>query len=504
MRLSKQNYLLIAVLVGETLCILFGAIWFARWLDQTWTTASSRQVLSNNTIVASQFARIVEQMDLQNVLLGSREWERVQAAVEEAELPNEGYLTVTRTSTGALICHPNLGDNPELAKTMPGQIHLNDGVETHPIVKWVATQGGARGTALVDGDRCYVAVRQIPNLDLNVIAHQRHALVRRSITRAIWTSYGLGLVILVSVLLATAYIGHRVIPAYQQRLVELKEEDERTFHARVGEMTKTRNATIFGLAKLAESRDTDTGDHLDRIREYVMLLAGAMQEAHDEIDDAFIHDLGFASSLHDIGKVGIPDEILLKPGRLTPDERKVIERHAVIGGECLAAIEAQGEDDFLHLARTIAYSHHERWDGSGYPHGLKEADIPLAARIVAVADVYDALTSKRPYKEAMDHQAARDLIVAESGSHFDPDVINAFIAQENEFALRSDRSESENECRENAEHRDPDEPEDELAAEEATDVSADATGKPEAGEPDAQKSAEAPEPAQEDATPVEA
>jgi HD-GYP domain-containing protein (c-di-GMP phosphodiesterase class II) len=163
------------------------------------------------------------------------------------------------------------------------------------------------------------------------------------------------------------------------------------------ELVRTRNAVIFGLAKLAESRDNDTGEHLDRIRSYVEILSNDLSDHFSDIDAEFTRNLSLASSLHDIGKVGIPDSILLKPGRLTPEERSVMQIHTVIGGECLDAIHARlGNNPFMHMARQIAYYHHERWDGNGYPHQLKEEDIPLVARIVAVADVYDALTSKRP------------------------------------------------------------------------------------------------------------
>jgi len=200
------------------------------------------------------------------------------------------------------------------------------------------------------------------------------------------------------------------------------------------ELMRTRNAVIFGLAKLAESRDNDTGEHLDRIRKYVEIISSDLANHVADLDEEFTRNISLASSLHDIGKVGIPDSILLKPGRLTPEERSMMQIHTVIGGECLDAIHARlGDNPFMHMARQIAYYHHERWDGNGYPHQLKEYDIPLVARIVAVADVYDALTSKRPYKRAMSHLESRAIIVAGSGSQFDPEVVAAFLRHEHEF-----------------------------------------------------------------------
>ena len=196
---------------------------------------------------------------------------------------------------------------------------------------------------------------------------------------------------------------------------------------RLSEHVRLRNALIFGLAKLADYRDTDTGEHLERICAYSRLLAEQLQGRHDEIDENWLDSMTLASSLHDIGKVGIPDAILLKPGRLTPDERRSMERHAVIGADTLMAIRSRlGDDELLTLAIQIALSHHERWDGTGYPYGLRGEQIPLAARIVALADVYDALTSERVYKAAMPHEEAVSIILDGRGTHFDPDVVRAF------------------------------------------------------------------------------
>jgi HD-GYP domain-containing protein (c-di-GMP phosphodiesterase class II) len=220
----------------------------------------------------------------------------------------------------------------------------------------------------------------------------------------------------------------------QQSIAMSNASLEEQVQLKTSELYRTQNAIIFGLAKLAESRDTDTGEHLDRIRKYVTILADDLSSVHPQLDKNYIRNLGFASSLHDIGKVGIPDSILLKPGRLTIGERKVMECHTVIGGECLEAIQQRlGENEFMNMARDMAWWHHERWDGAGYPHQLAGEEIPLVARIVSVADVYDALTSKRPYKKAMSHEKSRDILTQGKGSQFDPDIIEAFLRHESEF-----------------------------------------------------------------------
>jgi PAS domain S-box-containing protein len=198
-----------------------------------------------------------------------------------------------------------------------------------------------------------------------------------------------------------------------------------------------RAATILGLAKLAEYRDEGTGTHLERIREYAKLLAEEMAgipSYREHIDQRYIEDIYQSAILHDIGKVGIPDAVLLKPGELTGEEFEVIKCHTLFGGDAITAIQSQIEGrSFLNIGREIAYSHHEKWDGSGYPHGLRGGEIPLAARIVAVADVYDALTTKRFYKEAFSHEKARQIILNLRGNHFDPEVVDAFLALEGQF-----------------------------------------------------------------------
>jgi putative two-component system response regulator len=218
---------------------------------------------------------------------------------------------------------------------------------------------------------------------------------------------------------------------------------------RLKEAVSTRDALIFGLAKLADYRDTDTGKHLDRICEYSALLARTLQRRGAPISDPWIERLRLAASLHDIGKVGIPDDILLKPGRFTPDERRVMERHAAIGADTLIAIRARlGQDEFLDMGIDVALQHHEKWDGTGYPGGLAGEGIALSARIVALADFYDALTSRRVYKEAAGHEETRELIAENRGRHFDPAVADAFESVHEEFnAIRLRLQPSEDEQR---------------------------------------------------------
>ncbi len=206
---------------------------------------------------------------------------------------------------------------------------------------------------------------------------------------------------------------------------------------RMEQLHKTQGAAMVGLAKLAEARDPETGMHLERMSNYSRLISeelSTLPEYSLYIDDDYIQDIHNSSPLHDIGKVGIPDAILLKPGKLTKQEFEIMKQHSAIGGDSLRAADQQlGGESFLTLGKEIAYYHHEKWDGTGYPEGLKGTDIPLSARIVAIADVYDALTSKRIYKDAIPHDRAREIIIDSSGSHFAEDIVRAFLRREQDF-----------------------------------------------------------------------
>lgn len=194
------------------------------------------------------------------------------------------------------------------------------------------------------------------------------------------------------------------------------------------ELRRTRNATITTLSALAEFRDVDTGEHVARVARMTTEIAHLLAQDNDEIDAEFLEQVGMASILHDTGKIAIADSILLKPGPLTPEERRTMEQHVVFGYEHLAKASQRTEDGaLLSMAAQVARHHHERFDGKGYPDGLQGEVVPLSARIVALVDVYDALTCKRPYKEAWPQDRAIELIKAESGRHFDPAVVEAFV-----------------------------------------------------------------------------
>lgn len=221
---------------------------------------------------------------------------------------------------------------------------------------------------------------------------------------------------------------------------ECETQDQKHYQESISktkDLIQTRDAVIFGLAQLAESRDSTTGTHLEKIAMYSTRLASAMRRDdrfREQISPAFIRLIGVSSALHDIGKVAVPDSILLKEGPLSPEERELMQEHVNSGTECIENIERRlGSCNFLQMAREVASGHHEFWNGQGYPHGISGKDIPLAARIVSVADVYDALRSERSYKKRMDHDKTVEIICQQSGKQFDPEIVEIFLRIQYQF-----------------------------------------------------------------------
>jgi len=231
---------------------------------------------------------------------------------------------------------------------------------------------------------------------------------------------------------------HLQLKAGQDFLKDKNTYLESEVYRRTREVQAIQDVTIFTMASLAETRDNETGNHIRRTQHYVKALALKLR-SHPRFagfcTDATIELLFKSAPLHDIGKVGIPDRILLKPGKLTPDEFTIMKTHAVLGSEAIVQAEQQlgTPVEFLRFAKEIAHYHHEKWDGSGYPDGLAGDNIPIAARLMAVADVYDALISRRVYKPPFPQEKAVAIITEGKGKHFDPDIIDAFIAILPEF-----------------------------------------------------------------------
>ncbi|MHC4948618.1 MAG: HD-GYP domain-containing protein [Planctomycetota bacterium] len=381
------------VAAGQLVGLVVGAAWFSGWLEDALTEiAQSRGDLVQASVTEAVAAAVVAIEPGAAPDAATRA--RLQSLVEGSVLPDGGCLSIVGPD-GAVICRPGPPDAAEppvvAERTLPGGLRLR-------------THRPARAAAAV--------------ID---------PFVGRTMTIILW------LVALLVIL--PAIVTAVVMRMHEQRMNAVQSNLEGIVDRRSRSLVQSRGAVIHGLAKLAESRDNQTGKHLERIGRYVRILGDELARANPDLDEAFLDTLVETSSLHDIGKVGVPDGVLLSPGRLTDEQREIIEKHPLIGGDTLLAIKRQWEEDaFLVTACEICFAHHERWDGRGYPFGLSGELIPLAARIVALADVYDALTTQRVYKPAMSHDEARRIIEEGAGSHFDPQVVEAFVRREDEFA----------------------------------------------------------------------
>lgn len=231
---------------------------------------------------------------------------------------------------------------------------------------------------------------------------------------------------------------HLALKAHADFLRDKSDFLEAEVTKRTREVVAIQDVTILAMASLAETRDSDTGNHIRRTQFYIKALAEHLR-THPRfaavLSENYINMLFKSAPLHDIGKVGIPDRILLKPGRFEPEEFEIMKTHTTLGRDAIEHAERQlgMTVEFLSMAKEIALSHQEKWDGSGYPQGLAGENIPLSARLMAVADVYDALISRRVYKEGMPHEKAVAIIQDGRGNHFDPDIADAFVALQNEF-----------------------------------------------------------------------
>lgn len=288
------------------------------------------------------------------------------------------------------------------------------------------------------GDGAHIAVAYwIERLGLRMVMHRSRQDIAQAATAPLASLTGLGALTWVWTSILLGIATYMVVARFHD---EAEKERNKTVSEQLHQrqtLLRTRDAVIFGLAKLADSRDPETGDHLERISVYSTTLASVLRhhpKYAQEINSSFLRLIGISSALHDIGKVGIEDRILLKPGPLTSSERARIQAHAEIGGRCLRDIEQRlGSSNFLQMAREIAFAHHERWDGTGYPNKLKGEEIPLAARIVAIADVYDALSSRRVYKGPRTHEECVKVISEAAGKHFDPEMTQVWLTIEGKF-----------------------------------------------------------------------
>lgn len=422
---SKPAWLLIGV---HTFCLSIG-FWF---LAQLLISSTEHQVLQDSwqelTVDASAIAEAATTIN--GTKADSANIRRLQDAADKAAVTGPNAVVLVRkdwtvlksVSTPASDGWPAgesmrwRSDRPAHSKAEP----LQGRVET--------TNGSYAAVAYLTGDmQAYVVVYDARGLN---------STWRSSVIAAL--PFAVGIAFLWTWVLSSAATYLLSARLNSDELRRTAQSDRDALKS-AQDLVRTRDAVIFGLAKLAESRDPETGQHLERISLYSTRLANALRafpEYQGIVTPSYVRLLGISSVLHDIGKVGLEDNVLLKPGRLNAEERHKMQEHTLVAGDCLREIEQRlGASNFLQTAREIALHHHERWDGNGYPMGLAGEEIPLSARIVTIADVYDALSSKRVYKDAFPHHDCVRLIREGAGTHFDPALVRVFLSIEAEFAV---------------------------------------------------------------------
>jgi HD-GYP domain-containing protein (c-di-GMP phosphodiesterase class II) len=434
-KLRSRNSLIAATVLLQAVVVGLGWWGTMRVARSGISTRLRDQATEQNARAVTFLANAIAQVGEMPLKQGTQDWDEASRLVSTLQIPSSaGILVVTGDGKVLVPSRESRGGNrppvavPDPATLANTVVTLLPGRETM-LLKELNPGSVVVGEAVWQGAESYIAVLRNDRANVKVIAVQSRASVaaaERAFADGVlfWASL-LGLLVLSITIAGSVVLVNNYDTVVMRFNRMLGEEVER----RTRRGLAIRNGLVFGLAKLADYRDTDTGKHLERICCYCEMLATALRGKFEEIDRAWIDRLKLASSMHDIGKVGIPDSILLKPGSLTPEERRQMETHAAIGADTLVAIRDHvGDDDLLNMSVEVALCHHEKFDGTGYPNKTSGEQIPLCARIVALADMYDALTSKRVYKAAMSHQRALEIISDNRGKHFDPMVTDAFMA----------------------------------------------------------------------------
>ena len=435
--IKRKRWLILCLLAVEVVVFVVGGFIGLRIVREQMASMIGQQVKADNARYAEGLAGVIESMGLGDPTYGGEGWRQMQGAVERVDMPAGGFACII-DGEDKVVCHPELDADPTKNEGS-SLLYADLGSHLTKIDEITGEDGQTRvgeSYFLADGVH-YIATREIAGTGHRILVHQPAAgLVKVSdaITTPLMLTF---LSVGGAALLLTTAGSYFVTRRYEHVLEGVNAGLEDEVQKRTAKHTAARNALIFGLAKLADSRDPETGAHLERLSAFSAVLAEELQRIgeHPEVTDDWIRELRLAAALHDIGKVGVADSALLKPGRLNEEERKEIERHPQIAADTLLGVyQKMGDDTLIASSVQVALYHHEKWDGSGYPYKLKADAIPLAARIVAVADVYDALTSKRVYKDAMSHEQASSIINNDAGSHFDPAVVAAFNTVSDTFA----------------------------------------------------------------------
>jgi response regulator RpfG family c-di-GMP phosphodiesterase len=400
-------------------------------LRSTMLEAIQKKAWSDMEAEAEGLVAEPETLDLSALTESPNAFQAVHALLGQKR-PRECHLTIVDRQWRTVLPYAG-GDGEHLPPSSPGQRvsftpSSNQAGDATPLLRGTLdTPDGpqiAVACPLKDGQGYLLLHRPADDLEA-AAAPFVQPLLAVGVVALLWT---------VTLLSMTAYL---IMKRHDDTLEHERAQSASGVLLQTQRLVRLRDALVYALAKLAGFRDDETGAHLERLSDYSTLLASALR--HDpkfshRVTPAFIRLIGLSSVPHDIGKVGIEDEILRKPSKLTPAERERMQLHTAIAGNCLGEIaERLGSSNFLEMAREIALAHHECWDGSGYPRGLKGEEIPLSARIVAIADVYDALSTPRVYKDALPHEQCVAIIRAAAGKQFDPDLVEVWLTIESKF-----------------------------------------------------------------------
>lgn len=425
--IANRRAYLTALIAGQLVCVLFGLGFYHSYVQSSLQQAVEQDARARLTRTAQRLTQGIEAWRDQRS--ASRQGDEAAQLKRLAASHSEfGYIALT-DSQWRVVAHISAGTSSELPSLANIQWLRSS-------MRSAGSPDPVRGTISVAGETHVAVAHPIGSGGGYIVAHRsaQHDRIRLDHIRpTLWAATGITALWLCGLMGAMLYM----VTSYFQGSGSKQARPDGDALKQAQALLRTQETVIFGLAKLSDSRDPETGDHLDRIAYYSTMLASALRQHPDfceTITPSYVHLIGLSSALHDIGKVGVEDAILRKPASLTPDERSRMMEHTRVGEECLKEIERRlGTSNFLQMAREIASSHHERWDGTGYPRGMAGEQIPLAARIVAIADVYDALSSKRVYKEAISHELCVEMIAEESGRQFDPRLVEVFLQMEAKF-----------------------------------------------------------------------
>ena len=420
----KYMYLFV---VAQAVCVAVG-LWLQNYqIRSALKTSAEHELRAELKTSAGEWLSEISGLQFDELRTDPQALQRVRAALERKR---PKHLNVTLVDPNGVPLSPIAGAARDGATT-------TERWNWSSLPEYKATPGVLQGILRTPaGEHIAVACPLADDAGF-VLFHRPFADIEAHAARHSSGMLAIGFVTLVwtcALLVITTYL---ILVRQHEKLEEERSRSATGILQQTRALLRTRDAVIYALGKLADSRDNETGDHLERISTYATLLANAVRHHPKyarEVTPAFVRLIGISSILHDIGKVGIEDSILRKRGPLTNDERREMQKHTVIAGECLAEIAQRlGSSNFLEMAREIALTHHEHWDGNGYPRGLKGEKIPLAARIVAIVDVYDALSSRRVYKDAIPHEKCVEIIRESAGSHFDPELVKIWLELERHF-----------------------------------------------------------------------